>query len=1382
MSDIVVDPSDNSDIQVTPQVPVDVILSSELVGPKGDQGEPGEAGALPGYFNITEYGGVGDGSTDNATAFVDAITAAKGAGNGTVFLPSGVFNSSASIEIFTGISIIATGSEATIINITDASKDGIIGNDVASITLQGFLIQGPGSGTGVGINLGWTSAGNLPYLDFKDLKVRNFGSDGIALETPIVSTFEQVLSQSNGGYGFNFYHAGTSCTFISCWGRDNALAGYHFYESVYMNLSGCAADGNTLGYFVENAQGIGFFACGTESNLVGTGDFDGSGFKISNSSVIGLHDVWITNNNAIGIYITNGSIAVEIFGAADNSPGLGATNFVKTDVSTNTTLSDVHNTTANSYSPGTVTVLNDGANGMLTKQLTVKDSSGSMILTAASDGGEFNLEVDTTGTLALFGQGGQTLGVHLLDGLLTLDAGIKLTSGTPGSGKVLTSDSAGVGTWQTPSGSSSPLTTKGDLYTHSSVDARLAVGSDGQVLSSDSTQTTGLKWISALANPMTTLGDIIYENATPAAARLAGSTSATMAVLTQTGTGSVSAAPAWTSTIGTGNIVRATSPTLVTPALGTPTALVLTSATGLPISTGLTGVGTGVLTALAVNVGSAGAFVVLNGALGTPSSGTLTSATGLPISTGVSGLATGAATFLATASSANLAALLTDETGTGKAVFATSPSFTTSIILNGTSSGATTLQAGAAAGATTLTLPIATDTLVGKATTDTFTNKTYDTAGTGNSFSINGLAATANTGTGSVVRATSPTLTTPALGTPSALVLTNATGLVASTGTTATGTPSSTTFLRGDNTWAVPAGGGGSGTVTNTGGNLTANALVLGAGTVDTKVVAGIVTDGTSKITLGVSGTSVGGVVFNNGTSGSVTVAPVTGALGTVTLSLPAATDTLVGRATTDTLTNKDLTSGTNTFPTFNQNTTGSAAKLTTARTIGGQSFDGSANITLPSKFIVQGTTDAGLAGAQFLGSLGTGIVKNTTTTGVLSIAVAADFPTLNQSTTGNAATVTTNANLTGPITSSGNTTAVGAQTGTGSTFVMNTSPTLVTPNLGTPSAVVLTNASGTAASLTVGAAQGLVSATTVVSVSAATAPTNGQVLTAISGTAATWQTLSGGGNMNTTTYDPAAIAQQVVGLTATQTLTNKTLTSPVLTSPTSNTLFTANTEFDLVGTSGTLHFTAASDGGDYNIFSSNGTQTLALYGSAGNILNLNLLDGALSIGSNLVISNTGTLTNVTLDTAATGIVFKINGTAITAVTGTGSNVLSTSPTLVTPTLGVAAATQLNFTASAATVTTNAATIAVGNRVNNFTNSSAAAMTITLSTSGAADGNIIEVRIYDFSAVAEAISWVNTENSSITAPVLSNGSTTLPLSVIFQYNGSTSKWRCIGTA
>ncbi len=66
-------------------------------------------------------------------------------------------------------------------------------------------------------------------------------------------------------------------------------------------------------------------------------------------------------------------------------------------------------------------------------------------------------------------------------------------------------------------------------------------------------------------------------------------------------------------------------------ALGTPSSGTLTACTGLPVSTGISGLGTGVATALAVNVGSAGAPVILNGALGTPSSGTLTNATGLPV-------------------------------------------------------------------------------------------------------------------------------------------------------------------------------------------------------------------------------------------------------------------------------------------------------------------------------------------------------------------------------------------------------------------------------------------------------------------------------------------------------------------------------------------------------------------------------------------------------------------------------------------------------------------------------------------------------------------------------------------------------------------------------
>lgn len=140
---------------------------------------------------------------------------------------------------------------------------------------------------------------------------------------------------------------------------------------------------------------------------------------------------------------------------------------------------------------------------------------------------------------------------------------------------------------------------------------------------------------------------------------------------------------AMTDKTGTGVLVFNNSPAFTTPALGTPASGTLTNCTGYAASS-LTGLGTGVASALAVNVGSAGALIVNGGALGTPSSGTLTSCTGLPISTGVSGLGTGVATFLATPSSANLASAITDETGSGALVFGTAPTLTGAVLAAGT--------------------------------------------------------------------------------------------------------------------------------------------------------------------------------------------------------------------------------------------------------------------------------------------------------------------------------------------------------------------------------------------------------------------------------------------------------------------------------------------------------------------------------------------------------------------------------------------------------------------------------------------------------------------------------------------------------------------------
>jgi len=217
---------------------------------------------------------------------------------------------------------------------------------------------------------------------------------------------------------------------------------------------------------------------------------------------------------------------------------------------------------------------------------------------------------------------------------------------------------------------------------------------------------------------------------------------------------------------------------------------------------------------------------------------------------------------------------------------------------------------------------------------------------------------TSSTGTGNVVRATSPTLVTPALGTPSALILTNATGLVATTGLTATGTKDSTTFLRGDNTWAVPGGVGGGDVVgpasatdgvpalfDTTTGKLLKNSTPTGTGNPVMATSPTLVTP-----VLGVAtATTINKVTFTSPATGStLTIADGKTLTQNATQTFAGVDGKTLTFNNSITFTGTDAT--TMTFPTTN---------ATIARTDSAQTFTGVQTMTSPSitTSIVTGST-----------------------------------------------------------------------------------------------------------------------------------------------------------------------------------------------------------------------------------------------------------------------------------------------------------------------------------------------------------------------------------------------------------------------------------------
>ncbi len=411
--------------------------------------------------------------------------------------------------------------------------------------------------------------------------------------------------------------------------------------------------------------------------------------------------------------------------------------------------------------------------------------------------------------------------------------------------------------------------------------------------------------------------------------------------------------------------------------------------------------------------------------LGTPASGTLTNATGLPVTSGISGLGTGVATFLATPSSANLASALTDETGTGANVFAGSPTLTGTVsAVNINASGTVTSAAFVGPITGNVTGNASTATLASSATalaTGRTISLTGDVSGTSGSFD-----GTANASITAAIAAN--TIVNDDINASAAIALSKlATDPLARANHTGTQTASTIS----DFDTQVRTSRLDQMTAPNTSLSINSQKLVNVADP----------TANQDAVTL----------AYLNAQKGAVSgIASLDGSGLIPNSQLPplaiTKTDVVTSQVAMLALTAEagDVAVRTDLNKTF-------ILTATPASTLGNWQ-----ELLTPTDTVlsVDGATGAVSLTSSYLA------LSGGTLTGALAMSTnkitGMGNPTSNQ----DAATkhyvdnvVVAPSNLTGPITSVGSATAVASQTGTGSTFVMNTSPTLVTPNIGVATA-----------------------------------------------------------------------------------------------------------------------------------------------------------------------------------------------------------------------------------------------------------------------------------------------------------------------------------------
>ncbi len=253
------------------------------------------------YVNVKEFGAVGDGITDDATAINNAIASLTS--GGVVLFPAGYYSITSQITLTGkhGITLrgVGHGKNTTYLG-TNIYAHGFNGHhfrfiDCVDISVENMNLtaEGQNSSFGVGgLYFSLSSNSNNPYHSFKDLFISDISNGGIAISTPIMNNFKNVTVRKCVGDAFNVW-SGTSTSFLNCYANNATETGFILTNMTYSTLQGCAAEGAGVGFYFDNSKSISVMGCGTEAIVDRGGAFNGYAYRsINGSNAITLYDCY----------------------------------------------------------------------------------------------------------------------------------------------------------------------------------------------------------------------------------------------------------------------------------------------------------------------------------------------------------------------------------------------------------------------------------------------------------------------------------------------------------------------------------------------------------------------------------------------------------------------------------------------------------------------------------------------------------------------------------------------------------------------------------------------------------------------------------------------------------------------------------------------------------------------------------------------------------------------------------------------------------------------------------------------------------------------------------------------------------------------------------